>query len=245
MSNDLDILYEDNHFIAVNKTGNDLVQGDRTGDSTLADKVKEFIKQRDNKPGNVFLGVIHRVDRPTSGIVLYAKTSKGLSRMSELFRSRDVEKIYWAIVDRRPPESRGELIHYLKKNGKQNKSYPCKEETPGGKQARLRYRVAGESDRYVYVEIELLTGRHHQIRAQFCALGVHIKGDLKYGAKRSNPDGGISLHAREIRFMHPITGERVTIIAPPPKDVLWAQFPADNSLDNHPGSEENGRLKGR
>ena len=218
------ILYEDNHLIIVNKLPGELVQGDETGDRTLADDVKEYLKVRYNKPGNVFLGIPHRLDRPTSGIVVYCRTDKALSRMTALFRTSDVKKTYWAIVDRKPERSEGELVHYITRNAAQNKSIASSKETKGSKIAKLSYRTLASSDNYHLLEIDLHTGRHHQIRAQLAAIGVHIKGDLKYGAQRSNPDGGICLHARRISFTHPIRKEKITITADPPHSSLWDYF---------------------
>ena len=218
------ILYEDNHLIIVNKLPGELVQGDETGDRTLADDVKEYLKVRYNKPGNVFLGIPHRLDRPTSGIVVYCRTDKALSRMTALFRTSDVKKTYWAIVDRKPERNEGELVHYITRNAAQNKSIASSKETKGSKIAKLSYRTLASSDNYHLIEIDLHTGRHHQIRAQLAAIGVHIKGDLKYGAQRSNPDGGICLHARRISFTHPIRKEKITITADPPHSSLWDYF---------------------
>lgn len=218
------ILYEDNHLIIVNKLPGELVQGDETGDRTLADDVKEYLKVRYNKPGNVFLGIPHRLDRPTSGIVVYCRTDKALSRMTALFRTSDVKKTYWAIVDRKPERSEGELVHYITRNAAQNKSIASSKETKGSKIAKLSYRTLASSDNYHLLEIDLHTGRHHQIRAQLAAIGVHIKGDLKYGAQRSNPDGGICLHARRISFTHPIRKEKIAITADPPHSSLWEYF---------------------
>ena len=218
------VLYEDNHLIAINKEAGELVQGDESGDRTLADKVKDYLKRKYNKPGNVFLGIPHRLDRPTTGIVIYARTDKALSRMTALFRTSDVKKTYWAIVDRCPEKKEGELVHYIVRNAANNKSFAYSKEKPGSKIARLSYRVLASSDNYHLLEIDLHTGRHHQIRAQLAALGIHIKGDLKYGAARSNPDGGICLHARRVTFTHPVKKEPVDIIAPPPGNTLWAYF---------------------
>ncbi len=215
------ILFEDNHLIAINKEAGELVQGDHTGDETLADKVRGYLKTTYDKKGNVYLGIPHRLDRPTSGVVLYTKTEKALIRMNELFKGSGVKKTYWAIVDKKPIKDEAELVHFIKRNVKENKSYAYSKETTGTKLARLSYKVIGHSDKYYLLEIDLHTGRHHQIRAQLAALGIHIKGDLKYGSARSNKDGGISLHARKISFVHPVKKEEVTIIAPPPDDNLW------------------------
>lgn len=218
------ILYEDNHLIIVNKLPGELVQGDDTGDRTLADDVKCYLKEKYNKPGNVYLGIPHRLDRPTSGIVVYCKTDKALSRMTALFRTSDVKKTYWAIVDKAPEKKEGELVHYIVRNAETNKSIANAKERKGSKLARLSYRTLASSDNYHLLEIDLHTGRHHQIRAQLAALGIHIKGDLKYGAQRSNPDGGICLHARHITFMHPVRKELVDVTAPPPHSTLWDYF---------------------
>ena len=220
------ILYEDNHLIVVNKLPGELVQGDETGDRTLADEVKEYLKVTYGKPGNVYLGIPHRLDRPTSGIVVYCRTDKALSRMTALFRTSDVRKVYWAIVDRKPDREEGELVHYITRDSAQNRSIASGKERKGSKIARLSYRLIASSDNYHLLEIDLHTGRHHQIRAQLAAIGVHIKGDLKYGAARSNPDGGICLHARRISFVHPIRKEDLMITAPPPHSSLWDWFSA-------------------
>ena len=211
------ILYEDNHIIAVNKKVGEIVQGDKTGDLPLSELLKAFIAIRDNKPGNVFMGVPHRLDRPVSGVCLFAKTSKGLSLLKEMFRreGEKVAKTYWALCEHAPEPAEGELKHYLLRNEKQNKSYASLLPKKDAKEAVLRYRLRRATERYHLVEVELLTGRHHQIRCQLSAIGCTIKGDLKYGAKRSNPDGGISLHARSISFEHPVRHERVTIVAEP------------------------------
>jgi 23S rRNA pseudouridine1911/1915/1917 synthase len=208
----ISVLYEDNHIIAVNKMPADIVQADRTGDPTLADSVRDYIRRKGGKPGEVFLGIPHRLDRPTSGVVLFARTSKALERLSALFREGGVRKIYWAIVCEKPPSEAGTLVHYLRRNPEQNKSYATETPAPGAKEARLSYRL---------LEIELHTGRHHQIRAQLAAVGCRIRGDLKYGAPRSNPGGGIHLHARQVSFVHPVRGELVQIVADPPADPLW------------------------
>lgn len=221
------ILYEDNHIIAVNKLCGEPVQGDSSGDPPLLEKVREYIRLRDRKPGNVFLGLPHRLDRPTSGIVVMAKTDKALSRLGKIFKSREVRKIYHAVLDRMPPGEQGTLRHFLSKNRKLNKSFvipPEEAEKKKAKEAVLNYRLIAASKNYYLVEVELETGRHHQIRAQFAAVGCHVKGDLKYGAKRSNSDGGIHLHARMIGFVHPVSKQEVEICADPPSDPLWAQF---------------------
>lgn len=219
-----EVLYEDNHIIIVNKRSSDLVQGDSTGDESLDDKVKSYIREKYSKPGDVFLGVVHRLDRPVSGCVVYARTSKALSRMSELFRTREVKKQYWAIVSDRPPAEEGTLHNYLKKNEKQNKSYVYETEVKGSKQAELSYRLLARSERFYLVEVDLHTGRHHQIRAQLAAAGCPVKGDLKYGSKRSNDGGGISLHARRVSFIHPVKKTEVEVMAPLPDDKTWRLF---------------------
>ena len=223
MSNtSLNVLYEDNHLIVVNKNPGDIVQGDKTGDTPLSDKVKLYIKEKYNKPGDVFLGTVHRLDRPTSGVVLFARTSKALTRMNKLFKDKDIHKTYWAVTEKAPQQEQGKLINWLKKNEKQNKSYVVKD--GDGKKAELDYKVLGHSDRYHLLEILLHTGRHHQIRCQLANIGCIIKGDLKYGAKRSNKDASIHLHARNLSFVHPVKKEEVKIIAPPPSDPIWDWF---------------------
>ena len=220
------ILYEDNHLIVVNKLPGELVQGDKTGDAPLHVVLENLIKQRDAKPGNVFLGVTHRLDRPTSGVLVYAKTSKALSRMNTLFREGGVEKKYWAIVGSPPDEPEGTMVDWLLKDTKKNKSFIVKEGRKGAKRAVLKYRLLASGDRYYLLEVEIETGRHHQIRCQLAARGMIIKGDLKYGSPRSNPDGGISLHARYLSFEHPVgdPGRIVKCTAPPPEDALWTYF---------------------
>ena len=211
------ILYEDNHLLIVNKSVGEIVQGDKTGDETLCDKYKAFIAKRDSKPGNVFLGIPHRLDRPVSGITILAKTSKGLERMTELFRDGGVHKTYWALCCSAPDPSEGELENFLWRNEKLNKTFVCKEGArKDAKRALLRYRLLGSTQRYFLVEVELLTGRHHQIRCQLANIGCIIKGDLKYGAPRSNPDGGISLHSRSVEFIHPIKKTPIHLECPPP-----------------------------
>ena len=219
-----EILYEDNHIIAINKQVSDIVQGDKTGDEPLTDKVKSYIKKKYNKPGQVFLGLPHRLDRPTSGLVLLARTSKALVRLNKMFQDKEIRKIYWAIVENAPTEKKGSLEHYISKNEKQNKSYVFDEQKPQSKKAILLYRQLAESDRYTLLEIELKTGRHHQMRAQLSKIGSVIKGDLKYGARRSNPDKGICLHARKIQFVHPVKRENITLVAPVPNTPLWQYF---------------------
>jgi len=220
----LEILHEDNHVIVVNKKSSDIVQGDKTGDVTLPDKIKEYLKEKYNKPGNVFCGVVHRLDRPTSGAVIFARTSKALERLNKQFREKETNKVYWALVDKKPETLAGKLVHYLRKNENQNKSYISNEQTPGAKLAILNYKYLRSSDKFHLLEIELETGRHHQIRVQLASIDCHIKGDLKYGAKRSNEDGSICLHARKISFLHPTSKEMIEIVAPVPESTLWKIF---------------------
>ncbi len=221
----IQVLYEDNHIIAINKNVSQLVQGDKTGDTPLANLVADYIKVKYNKPGNVFVGVAHRLDRPVSGVVLFARTSKALERLNKMFKDKNqLDKIYWAIVKNKPNNLQGELVDFLSRNEKLNKSFVCKPETPGAKEARLQYKLIGQSNGYFLLEIKLITGRHHQIRAQLAAMGCPIKGDLKYGFPRSNPDAGISLHARKIVFLHPVQKNNVEIIAPVPDNNLWKFF---------------------
>jgi 23S rRNA pseudouridine1911/1915/1917 synthase len=221
---DLQVLHEDNHVIVVNKRPSDIVQGDKTGDVTMPDQIKEFLRVKYNKPGNIFCGVVHRLDRPTSGAVVFAKTSKALTRLNEQFREKDSQKIYWAVVEKAPQSNTGHLENFLLKNEKQNKAYVHQKEVSGSKKAILDYRVLAQSDKYTLVEVTLHTGRHHQIRAQMAHIGSIIKGDLKYGAKRSNADGSIHLHARYLSFIHPTTKETIQITAPVPDDSLWKWF---------------------
>ncbi|MEE0860599.1 MAG: RNA pseudouridine synthase [Paludibacteraceae bacterium] len=222
------VLYEDNHIIAVNKTCNEIVQGDKTGDTPLSEIVKAYIKDKYNKPGEVFLGVTHRLDRPTSGVVLFARTSKALTRLNEMFKSHEkIKKTYWAIVQNAPKQPQARLENWLVRNEKQNKSYVAKPGTKDAKLAVLTYSTIATSDNYTLLEIQLETGRHHQIRCQLAAIGCPIKGDLKYGAKRSNPDGGISLHARKIAFIHPVSKQEICITAPVPNDKLWRAITHD------------------
>jgi 23S rRNA pseudouridine1911/1915/1917 synthase len=221
---ELEILFEDNHTIVINKRPSDIVQGDKTGDETLPDKIKAYLKAKYNKPGNVFCGVIHRLDRPTSGAVIFARTSKALERINKQFREKETNKTYWAIVDSLPALKSGNLLHWLKKNEKQNKSYSVTETTPGAKEAKLSYRILSSSDNYHLLEISLDTGRHHQIRCQLATIGCHIKGDVKYGANRANKDASIHLHARELIYIHPTNQEEIKIIAPVPNESLWNYF---------------------
>ena len=219
-----EILYEDNHLIAINKRSSDLSQGDKSGDMSLDTDVKRYIAEKYNKPGDVFLGVVHRLDRPVSGVILYARTSKALARMNEMFRSAQVRKTYLAIVKERPPEDKDTITHFLKRNEKQNKTYVYDTEVKDSKKASLTYQIAGRSDRYYLLEIELHSGRHHQIRAQLAGIGCPVKGDLKYGFNRSNEDGSISLMARRLEFTHPVKKEQVVITAPFPAGDIWKVF---------------------
>lgn len=219
--NNLQILLEDNHIIVVNKRVGDIVQGDKTGDKPLSEIVKEYIKDKYNKPGDVFLGVVHRLDRPTTGIVVFARTSKALTRLNEMFSARETQKTYWAIVKNKPEKAADTLVHFLKRNEKNNTSKAHLKEVPDSKLAKLDYTIFKELTNYFALEIDLHTGRHHQIRAQLAAIGCPIKGDLKYGFDRSNPDGGIHLHARKLVFIHPVSKEPIEIIAPTPKNSVW------------------------
>jgi len=236
----MQVLYEDNHIIIVNKESGEIVQGDKTGDVPLSETVKAYIKEKYAKPGEVFLGVVHRLDRPVSGLVVFARTSKALARLNDMFRNNEVHKTYWALVKRPTPSPLpqkeesdylqneiGEWVtleHWLTRNEKQNKSYAYDREVPNAKKAVLKYRVMGVSDRYMLLEVNLLTGRHHQIRCQLAKMGCPIKGDLKYGAKRSNPDGSISLLARKVEFIHPVSKKQIIVEAPLPNDNLWQSF---------------------
>ena len=223
----LDIIFEDNHLISVNKRSGDIVQGDKTGDIPLCEQVKEFLRVKYNKQGNVFCGVIHRIDRPVSGVVVFAKTSKALARMNQLVHDRQIQKQYWAIVKNPPAKPKGNLVHYLYKNESKNKAIVSDIPKNGYLKAELNYELIASSDHYHLLDIELITGRHHQIRAQLSAIGSPIRGDLKYGFFRSNPDASISLHARNVSFLHPVTLQTTTITAPPPKDALWNSFISD------------------
>lgn len=222
--NNIQVLYEDNHIIAVNKRSSDIVQSDISGDTTLCEVVRQYIKVKYNKPGKTFTGTIHRIDRPVSGVLLYARTTKGLSRMISMFKNREVQKTYWAVVKDAPPKKEGRVLNYLIKNEKINKSYAHETPAEGRKESELYYRVVGKSDHYYFLEIQPKTGRHHQIRATLASLGCPIKGDIKYGAKRTNDNASIHLHARKIEFVHPVKKEVICVIAPPPEDPLWAAF---------------------
>lgn len=218
------VVYEDNHLIIVNKTASEIVQGDKTGDVPLSETVKQYLKEKYAKRGNVFLGVTHRLDRPVSGLVVFAKTSKALARLNEMFRKGEVKKTYWAVVKTCPQVEEGELVHYLVRNEKQNKSYAYDKEVNGSKKAVLHYRLIGHSENYYLLEVDLKTGRHHQIRCQLAKIGCPIKGDLKYGFPRSNPDGSICLHARKVCFVHPVSKEQIVVTAPVPDGNLWKAF---------------------
>lgn len=216
------IVFEDNHLLIINKKTGQLVQGDKTGDASLLDLIKDFIKKRDNKPGNVFLGLVHRIDRPTSGLVIYAKTSKALSRLTQMVKNREIKKTYWAVVAKEMIPQSQRLVHYLQKNEKTNKATVFIKPTENAKESILNYQIIKTLDNFQLLEIDLETGRHHQIRAQLSKIGVPIKGDLKYGAARSNPDGGIHLHARKLAFIHPVTKENLEVVAPVPQnDAVW------------------------
>tara|TARA_B110000003_G_C16536267_1_gene490876 strand:- start:126 stop:797 length:672 start_codon:yes stop_codon:yes gene_type:complete len=217
----LEVLYEDNHIIVVNKKAGDLVQGDKTGDKPLCEFIKSYLREKYNKPGNIFCGVIHRLDRPVSGAVIFAKTSKALTRMNKLFREKTIQKTYWAIVEKPPLKKEDRLEHYLIKNQQKNKSRAYSKPYEGALKSVLDYAVLKTLDRYTLLKVEPISGRHHQIRVQLSTIGCCIKGDLKYGAKRSNKDASISLHAREISFIHPVKNEAITVTAPTPKDALW------------------------
>ena len=217
----MNVVYEDNHIIIVNKQSGEIVQGDKSGDTPLSDIVKQYIKEKYNKPGNVFLGVVHRLDRPVSGLVVFAKTSKALSRLNEMFRTGDVHKTYWAIVKKNDIAPEATLTDWLTRNERQNKSYAHNREVPGAKKAVLSYKVRSMSDNYMLLEVRLMTGRHHQIRCQLAHMGCPIKGDLKYGSPRSNPDGSISLMSRRVEFVHPVSKETIAVEAPVPDDRLW------------------------
>lgn len=222
----MNVLYEDNHIIVINKKAGEIVQGDKTGDKSLCDTMKAYLKEKYAKSGNVFVGLPHRLDRPVSGIVVFAKTSKALERLNAMFRDGKVKKIYWAITKERPAESEGEINSWILRNEKMNKSFSYPKEVKGSKQALLSYKHISASQNYNLIEVELKTGRHHQIRCQLASIGCPIKGDLKYGAKRSNPDGSISLHARYVEFIHPVSKEPVRITAPLPDESLWKSFEA-------------------
>ena len=220
----LQILFEDNHLIIVNKHSGDIVQSDKTGDKPLVDKVKDYIKEKYQKAGEAFLGIPHRIDRPTTGIVIFCRNSRSLERINQMFKEKAIKKTYWAIVKNKPPFDSGKLVHFMKRNEQQNKSYASELEKPGAQRAELDYKIIARSDRYFLLEIDLQTGRHHQIRAQLSKIGSPIKGDLKYGYERSNEDGSISLHARKVEFIHPSKKEPMFVIASVPEDKLWKHF---------------------
>ena len=220
----MEILHEDNHLVIINKRSSDIVQGDKTGDEPLSEKVKKYLKKKYHKPGEVFLGVVHRLDRPVSGALIFARTSKALGRMNELLRQKEVHKTYWAVVKTKPPKDQDHLIHYLKKNQQKNKSFAYNEPGEGRLMAEMAYKLIGKSDNYYLLEVELFTGRHHQIRVQLARIGCPVKGDLKYGYPRSNKNASIHLHARKIEFIHPIRKEPLSITAPPPEDAVWDYF---------------------
>ena len=218
------VLYEDNHLIIVNKASSEIVQGDKTGDKPMSEMVKDYLREKYNKPGNIFCGVTHRLDRPTSGVVIFAKTSKALTRLNKLFKDDEVEKVYWAIVQNRPPKKEDILTHFLIKNERINKSTAFDSEKPNTKKAILNYSLIAQSENYFLLRVNLETGRHHQIRVQLSQIGCPVKGDLKYGAKRSNKDGSISLHARSVSFIHPVSQQKIEVVAPVPNDALWRAF---------------------
>jgi 23S rRNA pseudouridine1911/1915/1917 synthase len=218
------ILYEDNHLLILNKRPSQIVQGDKTGDTPLSDLLKEYIGIKYSKPGEVFLGVVHRIDRPVSGVTVFARTSKALSRLNEMLKNREMQKTYWAVVKNPPPAPSDKLVHFLRRDEARNKAFVVKEGTKNSQRCELDYRILAKSDTYYLLEVDLHTGRHHQIRAQLAAIGSPIKGDLKYGAPRSNPDGSIHLHARSIQFIHPVKKELLSVIAPPPADPVWNYF---------------------
>jgi len=220
----MQVLYEDNHIIVVYKESGEIVQGDKTGDKPLSETIKAWIKEKYAKPGNVFLGVVHRLDRPVSGLVVFAKTSKALSRLNDMFRKGEVRKTYWAMVQTPPAEPEGTLTNWLVRNEKQNKSYAYDHEVPNAKKAILKYKTVGQTEHYTLLEVNLLTGRHHQIRCQLSAIGCPIKGDLKYGARRSNPDGSISLLSRTVEFIHPVSKENISVVSPLPAEKVWDNF---------------------
>lgn len=223
------IVFEDNHLLIINKKAGQLVQGDKTGDASLLDLIKDFIKKRDQKPGNVFLGLVHRIDRPTSGLVIYAKTSKALTRLTQMVKNREIKKTYWAVVAKEMIPQSQRLVHYLYKNEKTNKSTVFIKPTENAKESILNYQIIKTLDNFQLLEVDLETGRHHQIRAQLSKIGVAIKGDLKYGSSRSNPDGGIHLHARRLEFIHPVTKENLVVVAPVPQnDSVWAACETEN-----------------
>jgi 23S rRNA pseudouridine1911/1915/1917 synthase len=220
----IEILFEDNHLLIINKKSSQIVQGDKTGDKPLSELLKDLIRERDNKPGNVFMGVVHRLDRPVSGVVIFAKTSKALARLNAMLKNGQIRKTYWVVVKNRPPEIKGHLVNFLRRDEQKNKSFAYDKPVTNAQKAELLYEVIGESDQYFLLEVVLLTGRHHQIRAQLAKIGCPVKGDLKYGSERSNPDGSIHLHARSVDFLHPVKKEQVHVTANPPDEKLWTFF---------------------
>ena len=230
----MEILYEDNHTIIVNKSSGEIVQGDKTGDEPLVEMLKRFVKERDSKPGAVFMGVVHRLDRPVSGVVVFAKTSKALSRLNAMFAAGEVHKTYWAVTRNMPKTPSATLTHYITSVERNNKSYATDTPKPGAKEARLSYQLIASSDRYHLLEVNLMTGRKHQIRVQLSSIGCPVKGDLKYGDKRSNPDGSISLHARRVHFIHPVSKKEIDVVAPVPQgDALWAALESQASQNEN------------
>ena len=227
-----DILFEDNHLLIVNKRSSQIVQGDKTGDEPLSETLKEFIRFRDHKPGKVYLGVVHRLDRSVSGVLIFAKTSKALSRLNNMLKEGEISKTYWAIVQNPPPTRQGQLVHFLRRNEQKNKSFAYDKPVDHSKKAELFYEVIGKSDNYYLLEIRLLTGRHHQIRAQLAKIGCPVKGDLKYGFDRPNPDRSIHLHSRKVDLVHPVKKEKLSILADPPDDPLWNYFLKNNQADH-------------
>ena len=221
---DREVLYEDNHLIILNKAPSSIVQGDKTGDEPLSEALKRYLREKYGKPGNVFVGVVHRIDRPVSGAVIFAKTSKALSRLTEMIKRGEIRKTYWAVVANRPPEAEARLVHYLTRNEEKNKSFASPVPSGKSQKAELIYRLCGRSDHYYLLEIRLLTGRHHQIRAQLAAIGCPIRGDLKYGAPRPNPGGSIHLHSRKVEMIHPVKKEPLSVTADPPRDPIWDYF---------------------
>jgi 23S rRNA pseudouridine1911/1915/1917 synthase len=225
------VLYEDNHLLVINKKPSQIIQGDKTGDKPLSEELKDFIKARDHKPGNVFMGVVHRIDRPVSGIVIFAKTGKALTRLNEMLKKGELHKTYWVVVKNKPDPEQDHLVNYLRRDEKKNKSFAYDHPAVNTQKAELTYKVIGKSDKYFLLEVHLITGRHHQIRAQLAKIGCPVKGDLKYGYDRSNPDGSIHLHARSIEFMHPVKKEMIKITADPPDEKLWNYFLLHRSND--------------
>ena len=227
-----EILYEDNHLLIINKKPSQIIQGDKTGDKPLSEYLKDFIKERDHKPGNVFLGVVHRIDRPVSGIVIFAKTGKALTRLNNMLKKGEIHKTYWAVVKNKPSREKGCLINFLRRDEQKNKAFAYDHPVANTQKAELTYELIGQSDQYFLLQVQLITGRHHQIRAQLAKIGCPVKGDLKYGFDRSNPDGSIHLHARSVEFMHPVRHEMIKVIAEPPSETLWNYFSGQIQLLN-------------